>query len=44
MRRVPLRGVPGAGWRRPPLREVAPGLAAFLATLEPAAPQHHPER
>lgn len=29
---------------RPPLREVAPGLAAFLATLEPAAPQHHPER
>ena len=29
---------------RPPRREVAPTLADFLATLEPAPPQLHPER
>lgn len=27
-----------------PIRQVSPSLAAFLATLEPAAPELHPER
>jgi SecY interacting protein Syd len=27
-----------------PIRQVAPSLAAFIATLEPAPPELHPER